>query len=771
METLDLIKYKKQRLREELEKLVPPGFNLFPPPQNRTSIYDALDKFLGRDRDFLMQVGYLTATKKSYDLAIEHLRYFGYPLENYTEASNTGPFYENEELNRALTEACDYLIRFYELAEIVLKRVEEEVDNKLKQIQNQRDKENNELKKSEKEEKKKKASSFISGATSFRPGKSVRIKTTKIPGIIPKKINSQNIVDSISKPSAPDVQVSNVPPIVPKKTPPEQITGKRQRKSRDDSESISGGGVTSSLAKLTLNLDQTNENLEAIANTILEDIKNTRSINDKEKEEYRKRVANRGRRIGKQELGSSKVDVSKLVKTYAGNFFSGAGGAIRALAMFNLLEGLMSGDPSKILGPLLGIGATYLPAIGAAIGGLLAKKVAQSIFGGGGKPSSVPRGRVSTTPQIPTRMGKFGRFAAIASLGAGALSLGSSFLSNKQSPEDIQKERLEELEVEQKTQPEVPEKPSAIPESELKRFQELNKKFEDALDFLLKKQQEREENQRRRPPATNPGAGGGGGKLIEGPAPAEIDALMTAISGGEGGLESVNALGVMSGLSDLTIDEAIAKVESLRVKGKTSGAMGRMQHKSQFLRDRAIAAGLDPTKDKFSEENQYKIDRSYLASLFSGGEQEILDMLKKPNGIEEVVRRLIKIWSSLPGSSQENVHTSGFFDRYRNVLKKLKQKEIDLKKNEDPSKSPKPENETTLEQKVSTLPRRVPSIEQPISTEFTFIPLPLNGGSSQPSKSLSDAEEGGSSIPNISTSNPDNFLALNTKLKLQVVAS
>jgi muramidase (phage lysozyme) len=764
METVDLVQYKKQRLREELQKLVPPGFNLFPPPKNRGNTYDNLDKFLERDTEFLMKVGYLVPTNRGYDTAIQHLRYFGYPIGKYKEAENVGSFYGDDQLNKDLREACDYTIRFYDLAEITLARIEDEVDTQLKLIQNERDKEKRDLEKTE--EKKQKASSFISGATSFRPGKSVRIKTTKIPGIIPKKITSQNIVDNISKPSEQDVQVTNIPPIVPKRTPPEQIAARVQNKS--DDESISGGGVTSSLAKLSLNLDQTNENLEAIADIIIEDIKNSKNINDKEKEEYRKRIANRGRRIGKQDLGSSKVDVSNLVKTYAGNFFSGAGGAIRTLSLFNLLEGLMSGDPSKILGPLLGIGVTYLPAIGAAIAGLMAKKVAQSIFGGGGKPSVTPGGRTPTAPQTPTKLGKFGKFAAIASLGAGALSLGSAFLSNRDQPEDIQKERLSELEIEQKSKTEVLDKPSAIPDSDLKRFQELNLKFEKALDFLLKKQQEREEAISRIPSGgPGGGGGGGGGQLIEGEAPAEIDALMSAISGGEGGLESVNRIGAMPGLSELTIDEAIAKVESLRAKGKTSGAMGRMQQMSYYLKDRAIAAGLDPTKDKFNEENQYKIDRSYLASLFSGGEREILEMLKKPNGIEEVVRKLKGVWPSVPTGEQENVHTPGFYDRYRNILKNLKEKEVDTKK---PEEEDSKDSKTTKGPDVSALPRNIPRIETPVSSEVNFLPLPINGGQDKPSQKLSDGDEGGSSIPNVLTTNPDNFLALNTKLRLQVVA-
>ena len=217
------------------------------------------------------------------------------------------------------------------------------------------EKEKKALEQSEAEEKKQKAKSFVSGATSFRPGTSVRLKVTKLPGIIPKRTAPQEVLEKISKP---------------------------QLQAEETEEGIGGSKrIVSALGRLALSLEQTNDNLEGALAKIAEDIANTREQNRKEVEEYRKRVTNRGRTIGKRELGSSKVDVSGLVKKYVGGFFSGAGGAIRALALFNMLEAFMNGRPLDALGPLLGIGATYLPAIGGMIAGMIGKKVLGGLLG------------------------------------------------------------------------------------------------------------------------------------------------------------------------------------------------------------------------------------------------------------------------------------------------------------------------------------------------------------------------------------------------------
>lgn len=464
MDTKQILDFKKQRIQEGLEKLIPPGFSLskYPSPEKRASdVYEKLDKFYGIDQDVLMQVGYLQATKKDYDSAITHLRFFGGRLDNYQDfLEYFGEGFPNgKKLRKDTEEACDYMTRFYELAKIVIKQVNDEIDAYIHTAK----KENQST---EAEKKKEKASKFVSGATSFRPGKSVKVvRTTKLTGIIPKRAAPQEAIKKISTPQLEAVETD------------EGITGSKR--------------IVSSLGRLSLTLDQTSNNIERVFEVISEDIKNTKELNKKEVDEYRKRVANRGRKLGKRELGNNKSDLAGIVKKYAGSFFSGAGGAIRALALFNMVEKLLNNDPLGAIGPLLGIGATYLPAIGGMIAGMIGKKVLKGLFTGGAKAPKVAKGAAEAVKTIP-RVGKLGKFAAFAALGAGALALGSNFLSQKQNDSeqvDTGQSRLDQLEAEQKalvSQEEI----KAIPDSAIRKFEEINNKFDRALDILLKKQRE-----------------------------------------------------------------------------------------------------------------------------------------------------------------------------------------------------------------------------------------------------------------------------------------
>ena len=388
MDTKDLINIKKQRIREELEKVVPPGFYLQPHPKNRRDIYDDLDKFLGIDETLSRQVGYLLATDKGYDIAIQHLRFFGLKLKEYKDVVNTGPFYNAPELNKNLEEACDYIIRFYSLAEIIVKRAEEELETRLKVSRIEKDK------LSKESSQQQKATKFVSGATKFRPGKTISIKSARIASVIPKaKAIPQELAEKISKPT--EIKNLDEPIEAPKR-------------------------IVSVLGRLTLDLETISDNIDKTREAILEDYKNTRDINKKESEEYRKRIANRGRKIGRRELGDDKISLKDIVKKYTGSFFSGAGGAIRALALFNMIEAFANGDPLKAIGPLLGIGATYLPAIGQAIGGIIAGKVLGGLFKGGG-----PATRTAGSAMGGSRLAKFGGKAALL---GGGVALASQLL-------------------------------------------------------------------------------------------------------------------------------------------------------------------------------------------------------------------------------------------------------------------------------------------------------------------------------------------------------
>ena len=185
------------------------------------------------------------------------------------------------------------------------------------------------------------------------------------------------------------------------------------------------------------------------------------------------------------------------------------------------------------------------------------------------------------------------------------------------------------------------------------------------------------------PPPDPPGSG----NLIPGDAPPEIKALMETISGGEGGPNSVNEVGEVAGLSDMTIDQAIDKGLDLKSQGKSSGALGAYQMMPQYLRDRAVKAGFDPSKDKFSMENQTQIMRTFMVGLYGQTEQKLVEDLKAGKLESDVFPKLGRDsgWPSLPGGSQPNVHTAGAAGRYTTNVKKYEAAAA-----QTPTPSPKP---------------------------------------------------------------------------------
>lgn len=699
MEAKDLVQVKQQRIKEELQKLVPPGFNLFPPPKKRTEIYDKLDQFFGRDADFMMQVGYLSPTDKEYYSAYQNLRFFGGKLENYTEYLNVGPFYNDAELNRNLKEVCDYMIRFYELAEITIKRINDEEDVRLKLLQQQRDKEQNQLKQSE--EKKEKAKSFFSGATQFRPGKAVRVKTTRISGIIPKRTAPQEVLEKISKP---------------------------QLEAQETEEGLGGSKrIVSALGRLALSLEQTNDNLEAAISKMAEDIANTKAENKKEVDEYRKRLANRGRKIGKSELGSSKVDVSGVVKKYVGSFFSGAGGAIRALAMFNMLEAFMNGRPLDALGPLLGIGATYLPAIGGLIAGMIGKKIIGGLLGASRGGAAVGGGMTAARgARSAASMPKMGKFGAIAALGAGALALGSGMLSKKEEGEGpvVQdtgiQARLDELETQQKESVK-PQGVGAIPDSALKRFEALNLKFEKALDFLLKKQKEVPQQRGRRgrggsPPPPSPPGGQIPQELLDQGVPENMARYLSRLSFLETRMRNIpNAQG--------------------------SGAMGYFQTKPEFANEaKAASGGLDTMSSDFTEAS-----KSVMAWIYKYRKEAYDAIMNKDwDKADRILGSDYQTWPVFRGQSQAQPESV--------------QKEAD-KFLTGPIPSASPSSSPAPQPPAPALPGPQASARPALTREIARVPtptpkiVPLTLPSSSPdSKSpTSIADSGGSNISNIGT--------------------
>jgi hypothetical protein len=310
------------------------------------------------------------------------------------------------------------------------------------------------------EQKKQKAQSFISKSTSSAQGNKVSAKTTTISSIVPKKTVPQEVAEKIVSPPTIDGGENETVASPSKK-------------------------VVSSLGRLTLDLVQINDNLDKIKDVIAEDYNQTKEKNKKEIEDYRKRVANKGRKFSKKDLGNDKRSLKDIIKPFVGGFFSGVGGSIRSLAAFNLLDALVSGNPLKAFQSLMGIGITFIPQIGTMIAGAVLKSLlkgfGKGVVGGGmrGGPMRAPRG-------IGGGKG-IGKFGSMMALGTGALALGGAYLASQQDETDPQatdgQTRLEQVTAEQKA---LTEKGLvSITQDDLKKFEELNKKFEKSIDLLL----------------------------------------------------------------------------------------------------------------------------------------------------------------------------------------------------------------------------------------------------------------------------------------------
>lgn len=167
-----------------------------------------------------------------------------------------------------------------------------------------------------------------------------------------------------------------------------------------------------------------------------------------------------------------------------------------------------------------------------------------------------------------------------------------------------------------------------------------------------------------------PGGGLGGGQ-IPGDAPPEVKAMLEAISSGEGGWDSVNPGTTVPGLSNMTISDArrAAIKKGIDEKGG-SGAMGKWQQMPDFILGRARSAGLDPDKDRFTPENQTKIARMLMASVYPGGEAQLVkDARTDPM---QAAKKLRGTWPSLPGGRQANTTEQQFRANYQRSLQSYK---------------------------------------------------------------------------------------------------
>lgn len=314
-----------------------------------------------------------------------------------------------------------------------------------------------------------------------------------------------------------------------------------------------------------------------------------------------------------------------------------------------------------------------------------------------------------------------------------------------------------------------------LPTTFIEVFSSIVDKFESVVNSLLS-------GSKQSPTGSAGGSGGGGGPspspspsggggLIPGDAPPEIKALMETISGGEGGPNSVNKVGEVAGLSDMTFDQAISTGLEYKKSGKSSGAIGAPQFMPQYLRDRAIAAGIDPAKDKFNFENQTKVMRHFQTVVYGGSEEKLIESLRSGGLESDVFPKLSKDlgWPSLPGGGQPNVHTPGSAKRYSENLKKYQT----ISPSKETLQVAAAPTQATTQQQIAR------QVAQPAQNMPSLVSLPPTIINAAPSQQETSGESnvppppsgsGGSiEVPFLPTSNPNNFYVLYSRSVYNIV--
>lgn len=157
-------------------------------------------------------------------------------------------------------------------------------------------------------------------------------------------------------------------------------------------------------------------------------------------------------------------------------------------------------------------------------------------------------------------------------------------------------------------------------------------------------------------PPPSPSAGGGGGGITSSTIPAEGKALLDAIAGAEaGGYNARYPSKTFNGYADHP------RIRERTPWGTYSDAAGRYQFLSSTWDQ------YKPAK-AFTPENQDIAAWKLATAVYGYGESGLVNALKRDP--MTVARKLRGTWPSLPGGSQQNVHTSGYLSRYNTALKK-----------------------------------------------------------------------------------------------------
>lgn len=250
--------------------------------------------------------------------------------------------------------------------------------------------------------------------------------------------------------------------------------------------------------------------------------------------------------------------------------------------------------------------------------------------------------------------------------------------------------------------------------------------------------------------------------LMSGNAAPEVKSLLDMIASPESGgnYEAMYPGTELKGATDMTIAE-VAK--------KATGPVGRYQHKPQYLIDRAIAVGLDPNVDKFNQENQDLITRGHISSLFTGGEQAVIEKLKNdPSIVKTQLER-----STYTGLQKYGFNFNQLFRERVNQYSPTSGQEINAKQKVDAIEMVSP----AMEQKEVSQ-RRAQIISQPAQKAPQTITLPPNiidAGVPQQQSSgggvVPQAPSGSGSyeVPFLPTTNPDNFLTMYSRIVYNIV--
>ena len=115
---------------------------------------------------------------------------------------------------------------------------------------------------------------------------------------------------------------------------------------------------------------------------------------------------------------------------------------------------------------------------------------------------------------------------------------------------------------------------------------------------------------------------------------AGILGLLEKYEAGAAGWESMYPNTSLPGATNMTIAE---------VADKATAAVGMYQNLPKYLNKRAEAVGLDPTKDKYTPENQIKIAEY----LIEKGQANVTPQMLKDNP-DEAMLRLSKVWAAIP---------------------------------------------------------------------------------------------------------------------------